>query len=275
MARREHNGSGCRDAKPMCCAMECACEGMRRLAGEGRRSRLRSCFRALRDARWPVQTMGDMRGPSVRFESRCATNELSEVKEGSADAGRGPGTWPECAGALLGRPTMSHTPGPRSASRFTPPSSCAGEHLLRASEALRKEQRLMIRSNPCALACAPPRERERGTEHTCRILDSISPEEPSLDERLSSTLERTFVLDISVDPPPPPSSVGVHAYRARVELLPTLEDVRSRAGTKTRRHLPWRRCPCSSGRTRSRSPPRTAGGGVRGAPPAGTPRARA
>jgi hypothetical protein len=90
MARREHNGSGCRDAKPMCCAMERACEGMRHLAGEGRRSRLRSCFGALRDASRPVQTMSNMRGSSVRCERRCATKELSEVKEGSAAAGRGP-----------------------------------------------------------------------------------------------------------------------------------------------------------------------------------------
>jgi hypothetical protein len=55
----------------------------------------------------------------------------------------------------------------------------------------------------CVGECATPRERERGTEKMCRILDVIAPEEPSLDELLSSTLERTSVFDISVESPPP------------------------------------------------------------------------
>jgi hypothetical protein len=65
-----------------------------------------------------------------------------------------------------------------------------------------------------------------------RILDAIAPEpraeEPTVDELLSSTLERTSVLDISADPPPPPP-VDADAHRARLAPLLALEDVLVRA----------------------------------------------
>jgi hypothetical protein len=61
-----------------------------------------------------------------------------------------------------------------------------------------------------------------------RILDAIAlaPDagKASVDESLTTTLERTFVLDISADPPPPPP-VDADAHRARLVPLRALNDV--------------------------------------------------
>jgi hypothetical protein len=61
-----------------------------------------------------------------------------------------------------------------------------------------------------------------------RILDAIAlapdASKASVDESLTTTLERTFVLDISEDPPPPPP-VDADAHRAHLAPLRALNDV--------------------------------------------------